>query len=125
MFSRFGAIGHHPDDNEEIKMQKTLLVTLAGTIGPAGFLWGGLDLYFNEPLAASIPLSYGVASLVNLVIFSRVKSYRFLRFSQLSFTLLLPFMLMLALGGYVNSSAVVMWSFASPLCALVFMERTK
>ena len=125
MLSRIGAIGYHPDDNEEVKMQKTLLVATAGTMGPMGFLWGGIYLYFNEPLAASIPLSYGVASLVSLAIFSQVKSYRIFRFSQLSFILLLPFLLMLALGGYVNSSAVVVWSFASPLGALVFMERTK
>jgi len=125
MLSRIGAIGYHPDDNEEVKMQKTLLVATAGTMGPMGFLWGGIYFYFNEPLAASIPLSYGVASLVSLAIFSQVKSYRIFRFSQLSFILLLPFLLMLALGGYVNSSAVVVWSFASPLGALVFMERTK
>ena len=34
---RLGAIGHHPDDNEEVKMQKTLLVAFSGTMGPLAY----------------------------------------------------------------------------------------
>ena len=90
---------------------------------PWVLIWGGIYYYFNEPIAASIPFAYGVISIVNLLIFSQVKKYKFFRFSQLTFSLLLPFLLWLALGGYVNSSAVIMWSFTSPLGALVLTKR--
>ena len=93
LLSRIGSIGHHPDDNEEVKMQKTLLVAFAGSMGPMGFLWGAIYLYFDEPVAAAIPTSYGVISFISMAIFSKVKSYRFFRFSQLSLSLLLPFFL--------------------------------
>jgi guanylate cyclase len=36
--------------------------------------------------------------------------------------LLLPFLLMLALGGYANASAVILWSIIAPLGALIFDE---
>ena len=38
-------------------------------------------------------------------------------------SLLLPFLVMLALGGFVNSSGVVLWSLTFPLGALVFAGR--
>jgi guanylate cyclase len=48
--------------------------------------------------------------------------YRFFRASQLVLILLLPFLLMLALGGFINSSVVILWSFICPLGALLFAE---
>jgi len=86
-------------------------------------VWGGLYLGFDEPLAASIPLAYAVASFASLAVFARVRRYGLFRASQLMLSLLLPFLLMLALGGFVASSAVVLWSLTSPLGALVFAGR--
>jgi guanylate cyclase len=43
-------------------------------------------------------------------------------FVQLVLILLLPFLLMLALGGFVSGSAVILWSILSPLAALIFEE---
>jgi guanylate cyclase len=37
--------------------------------------------------------------------------------------LLLPFLLMIALGGFIKSSAVILWSLLSPFGALLFDER--
>ena len=48
-------IGAAPEDNEEIRLHKSLLVGMASMIVPAAILWGGLYLYWDEPLAASIP----------------------------------------------------------------------
>jgi len=41
-------------------------------------------------------------------------------FSQLTLILLLPFLLMMALGGFVNGSAVVLWALICPMGALLF-----
>ena len=125
LLTRLGAIGSHPKDNAEVKMQKSLLIAFSGIMGPLGLVWSGIYYYFNEPIAAAIPFTYSVVSLISLWIFSKVKSYKIFRFSQLMLSLILPFFLMLSLGGYLNSSAVIMWSLSSPLGALVFMERKK
>jgi guanylate cyclase len=55
--------------------------------------------------------------------FSRTHRYRFFRGSQLLLSLLLPFFLMISLGGFASSSGVVLWSLSSPLGAMVFAER--
>ncbi len=120
---RIARIGAGPADTDEVRLQKTLLVASTLLMAPAGILWGAIYLYFDEPLAASIPLSYSAASFVSTIIFAVVHRFRLFRFSQLLFSLLLPFLLMLALGGFANSSAVVLWSLTAPLGALVFADR--
>jgi guanylate cyclase len=84
--------------------------------------WGLIYVRSGEPLAGSIPLSYSFISLLSIIHFGRTRQYRFFRFSQLTLILLLPFFLMVALGGFINGSAVVLWSLISPLGALLFDE---
>jgi guanylate cyclase len=102
-------IGVNPEDPDDIRLQKTLLVVIALMVIPAAVLWGIIYLIFGEGLAASIPLSYAVISSLSIFVFSRTKRYQFYRFSQLFLIVLLPFLLMMALGGFVNSSAVIIW----------------
>jgi len=79
-------------------------------------------ILFNEPLAGAIPLSYSIISLISTIQFGWTRKYQIFRFSQLTLILLLPFFLMIALGGFINSSAVVLWSLICPLGALLFDE---
>ncbi|MBW2240343.1 MAG: hypothetical protein JRH01_00015 [Deltaproteobacteria bacterium] len=89
----------------------------------AAVLWGSVYGIYGEPAAGAIPLIYSIASFISLFVFWRVRRYSLFRSSQLLFSLLLPFFLMLALGGFVQSSGVVLWSLTSPLGALVFAGR--
>ena len=116
-------IGAAPEDNEEIRLHKSLLVGMASMIVPAAILWGGLYLYWDEPLAASIPLAYAGASSLSIGVLAATRRYYFFRFSQLLLILLLPFFLMVMLGGFVNGSGVVLWALLSPLGALLFSGR--
>jgi guanylate cyclase len=43
--------------------------------------------------------------------------------TQLALILILPFLLQLALGGFVNASAVILWSFFAPLGAMLMSGR--
>ena len=94
-------------------------------MGGFAFFWGLAYVALGEPLAGSIPLGYSVLTMLSITLFSRHKRYQRFRSSQLLFSLLLPFLLSVALGGIANSSAVVLWSFTSPLGALVFGGRAK
>lgn len=121
--ARLARIGADARDGDEERLQKTLLVASTLMMASLALLWGGLYLAFGERLAASIPLSYAAASFASLAVFARARRYGLFRASQLLLSLLLPFFLMLALGGFVASSAVVLWSLTSPLGALVFAGR--
>ncbi len=116
-------LGVEPNEPVESRLQKTILVGSAFMMSTAGFLWGLLYLVNREVVAAAIPLSYGLLSYLSLLVFRFTRRYEFFRTSQLVFSLLLPFGLLLALGGYAGSSAVIMWSFTSPVGALLFAGR--
>jgi adenylate cyclase len=115
-------IGADPNDDDDIRLQKSLLVICAIPFIFAGAAWGIMYILFNEPLAGAIPLSYSIISLFSTIHFGWTRQYRFFRFSQLTLILLLPFFLMVALGGFINSSAVVLWSLICPLGAMLFDE---
>ena len=115
-------IGSDPSDDDDTRLQKSLLVICAFPFMLAGVLWGLLYVFSNEPLAGAIHLSYSVVSLLSILYFGRTRQYQFFRFSQLTLILLLPFLLMIALGGFFQGSAVVLWALISPLGAMLFDE---
>jgi guanylate cyclase len=113
-------IGSMQSDNEEIKLQKSLLVICAILFIITGAGWGMMYIQFGEKLAGTIPLAYSFFSLASLIYFGYTHKLRVFRFSQLLLILLLPFLLMLALGGFVKGSAVILWGLISPLGAMLF-----
>lgn len=115
-------IGADPNDGDDIRLQKSLLVICAFPFMLAGILWGLIYVSVGEPLAGAIPLSYSFVSALSVLQFGITRRYQFFRFSQLTLILALPFLLMLTLGGFVNGSAVVLWALISPLGALLFDE---
>ena len=115
-------IGADPHDREELRLQKALLLGGSFMFILAGALWGLIYMAFGEWLAASIPMGYAIVSLCSVILFGWTRRYGLFRFSQLVLILLLPFLLMVALGGFINSSAVVLWSLICPFGALLFDE---
>ena len=116
-------IGDDPTDTLEIRIQKRVLVAVSTVVGLIALLWGTLYLVFDEPLAASIPWTYAVGVGASLLVFAVTGRYRLFRFTQLFLILLLPFMLQLALGGFADGSAVIIWSLLAPLGALAMWGR--
>jgi len=115
-------IGADPSDSQDFRLQRSSLVLGSIMFIIAGVLWGGLYFLFGYPVAGAIPLSYAVISSSSLIIFHLRGGYRVFLFSQLLLILLLPFLLMIALGGFVRSSGVILWALLCPLGALLFDE---
>jgi len=123
LLASLARIGSNPNDNDDIRLQKSLLVIIAIPFTLAGIAWGLMYFLFNEPFAGSIPFSYGILSLLSIIYFGRTGQFHFFRFSQLALILLLPFFLMVSLGGFVNGSAVILWSLICPMGAMLFDEH--
>jgi guanylate cyclase len=111
---------HDPPD---VALQKQLLVRLTVLIAPLAFLWGMVYMVFGEPLAGLIPWSYGLVSLVGLATLRWTGRFGLFRAIQLGMWLLLPFLLQIALGGFVPGSAVSVWAFSAPISALLVASR--
>ena len=110
------------DANDELRLQKTLLVLSTLLILPVGPIWGESYLAFGDVRAGVWPFVYSSLSFINLVIFVITRRYPLFRFNQLALLLLIPFCLTLARGGMTESSAVIVWSLLAPFSMVLFAE---
>ena len=115
-------IGSDPSDSEDVRLQKSSLVLGSFMFIIAGALWGILYFVFGQTVAGWIPFSYALVSLLSMIVFHVTRRFHFFLVSQLLLILFLPFLLMIALGGFIHSSGIILWSLISPLVALLFFE---
>ena len=74
-------------------------------------------------MAAAIPSSYGVITIITMAIYRVYPKYRLWRWSQRVMFITLPPALMMSLGGLVEGSAVIIWAVIPPMGALVYGTR--
>ncbi len=110
-------------ETDEHRLQATVLVISTLLIAPAAVLWGAVYLAFDGPVAATIPLGYSALSAASVVVFRVTRSCQLFRLTQLVLVIVLPFLLMVAVGGFVNSGAVIFWALLGPSGALLLTSR--
>lgn len=113
------------EDTEEDLIKKKSLVIMSFLYAIGGFLWGLLYFYLGLVYQGWIPMGYSFFSLSSLGIFLFTKNFNFFSTGQLLLMLLLPFFLQLSLGGFAQSSGVIICSFLSPLGATVYKNFRK
>ena len=123
VLTRIESIGLDSADSGELWLKKRLLVTLAVMLIPAALLWGAIHLISGEPTAAMLPFTYAGLSSVSVALFAITRILGFFRISQLLLILVVPFALQMALGGFVQGSGVIAWSWLCPLGAMLFTDR--
>ena len=74
------------------------------------------------PLAAAIPAFYSLFTPINTALFAWTRNVGFYRFIQLLMILVLPWLVMLSLGGFKNSSVVIIWAALCPLGSLLLED---
>ncbi len=121
-WSRLANIAISDGDDPQTQVRKRL-VTLTPLVTMAAVApWTVFYYAIGIPQAAVIPSFYIVTSAVLLIMMSRTHDDTLMRTSQLAMFLLLPPLVHIALGGFANSSAVVIYSAVGPLGALSFTE---
>jgi adenylate cyclase len=122
LITLIGRIGLDTSDDDETALRKRLAVVLcAGTL-PLTLLWSAIYLAVGVPIAAAIPAFYTAFTPINTAIFARTRNFRFYRFSQLLLILLLPWLVTLSLGGFRQSSVVIIWAALCPLGSLLLED---
>ena len=118
---RLMVAGARPEDSHEERLRRASVVLGAGLITILACAWTGTYFALGLPRSAAIPLAYQLTTIVTLVVFLRTGRFRVLVLTQLTLMLVLPFLLQWSLGGFVESSAVSLWAFVAPLCAMMFL----
>lgn len=70
----------------------------------------------------SIPYVYIVISYVSLFLLYRLEKFEYFVFIQLLMLLVMPFFMQWAIGGFVASSGMAIWSILSPVGALMILR---
>ena len=116
-------ISVQPGDSDEARERKALSIAMSLGMALGGIIWGIYCLIGSEPGAAVIPFAYTVGTFFNILYLRTSGNDQRFRTIQIFLSLMLPFLLMVALGGFRGSGAVVIWSMVAPLGAALFTRR--
>jgi adenylate cyclase len=125
LVAQAGRIGAAPTDSAELALQERLIVSLSVGLLPLTFLWSVTYFAAGAPLSAAIPGLYMIIAPINTAVFAWNRNLVVYRFVQLLIFLILPWLLMMSLGGFKNSSVVIIWAALCPLAALLFEDSRR
>src|SRR5436189_895394 len=116
-----GRIGADPEDDEDLRQKKALLVLLAVLILPVSVVWGSLYLGLGSSVGV-VPFVYFAVSLGSLMVFARNRDFDLLLNTQLLDIMLTTTAGQMLVGGFLPSGGVGLWGILAPLGALVFLD---
>jgi adenylate cyclase len=115
---RLTHIGVLPEHDRVERLRRSSLTLFALIVVALAPLWVITYWLLERPLPAAIPLGYQVVTVLGLVHLWRTKRFGLFQATQVATILALPVLLQWSLGGFVNASAVIIWSFSAPIGAL-------
>lgn len=115
-------IGVNESDNQELRIQKGFLASLAFMMSIGGIVWGSISLYYDLYFQSAFPYAYVVISTLNMLYFYLAKNIKPVRFIQVLISLLLPFMFQWSLGGFEASGTIMLWAILSIIASLSFQS---
>ncbi len=124
-FEKLASTGALPTDSDEERLRRTILMILA-LIGSAVVpLWSLAYWSLGQTVPGLITLGFTLVSLAGVLYFLPARRDRGFRFLILALILLLPPGVHWSMGGFAASSAVIIWAFFSPLCAVMLYGPRK
>lgn len=123
--NRISSWGQEFDDDELLRLNKSLMSGAAVLFIPAGLLWSAGYFWLELTYAAWVPFIGTTLLLAGLVYYVRTKDYETFRTYALAQTLLMPVVLNVMLGGFVNSGLVILWSALAPFASLVLENQRR
>ncbi len=120
--SKIGQLAAAPGDSEDERLQKSLLLGACFAFVPLVIPWILAHLAFSEPFAASVSTAYLLLSGISVLAFLRTGRFSLLLRAQQVLVLTMPFLFMLSLGGFAESSAVILWAVICPVGTLIIAK---
>lgn len=118
--ARLRNAGIEPDDSEELKLNKQLLVFATGLVCAASMLWLVIYWVIGSQLSATLPYLYAVALAANLLFYVQWRNFDFFRLSQLALFLFAPFVMQWSTGNFITGSGIILWGLLAPFGAILF-----
>ena len=112
--------GIDPDDNEEQRLNKSLLMLATGLISVTSMLWVAIYWVLGPQFSSTLPFTFQLLLVANMVLYLRTKNFNFFRITQTALFLFMPFVVQWTIGNFVSASGIVLWGLLAPVGAILF-----
>jgi adenylate cyclase len=119
LLQRLATFAADPEDDEETRLRKALLVLIALLILPVSAIWAVLYLAFGA-WTGWVAVLYAAISIASILVFARTRDFEMLLTIQLFDIALAPTLSMVPIGGMLPTGGVGLWGILAPMGALVF-----
>jgi len=109
-----------PGDNDEALRKKRLLLVVVLAKAPVCPSLAVAFYSLGVPFAALVPVVYQVLTVASVIAFLVTRNFERFRFQQALLIFVGPIALHYFLGGFLNSSGVILSAFLAPLIAILF-----
>ena len=113
------------DDTDAQKRQHSFLIYMGLLMSTGGLLLGTLCLYHHIYIAAMVPYTYILITILNFTYLYFTKNFQVSQNIQIIISLLLPFFFQFFLGGFVSSGGNVLWSFIAFFGSFTIGDKKK
>lgn len=111
--------GIEPGDSDEQRLNKSLLMLATGLASVGIMVWVGIYSVLGPQFSTTIPLSFQLLLVGNMVLYIQSRNFDFFRVTQLGLFLFLPFVAQWAGGTIISTSGVVLWGLLAPVGAIL------
>lgn len=121
LLERTSELGARPEQPHDERLRHGTLTFASLLIALLSCVWVVTYALYGYPVSAAIPALYQLITVAGLVVLARTRRFSVFRTTQLVAFLLLPALLQASLGGFVASSAMILWGIFTPLAALALL----
>jgi len=118
-------IADTPSSTEAEIRQHGFLIYMGLLMGTGGLLWGTLCLYHEIYIAAMVPYTYIMITILNFTYLYFTKNFQVSQNIQITISLLLPFFFQFFLGGFISSGGNVLWSVIAVFGSFTIGDKRK
>ncbi|MDK9701806.1 MAG: adenylate/guanylate cyclase domain-containing protein [Sulfuritalea sp.] len=111
--------GIEPDDSEEQRLNKSLLMLATGLVSVGIMVWVGIYSILGPQFSTTIPFTFQLLLVGNMVLYIRSRNFDLFRVTQLGLFLFLPFVAQWTGGTIISTSGVVLWGLLAPVGAIL------
>lgn len=117
-WDRLKSAGIDPDDSEDVRLSKSLLMLATGLISVAIILWVALYSILGPNFSSTLPFTFQLLLAGNMLFYIKSRNFDFFRVSQLGLFLFLPFVAQWS-GTIITTSGVLLWALLAPVGAIL------
>ena len=111
--------GIEPDDSEELRLNKSLLMLATGLASVGIILWVAIYSILGPQFSYTVPFAFQLLLAGNMLLYIMSRNFEFFRISQLGLFLFLPFVAQWLGGTLITTSGVLLWALLAPVGAIL------